>query len=496
MRFRPLTGFLLTLSTALMLSAATPADALSRDLKKFPARLFDKGDTKTEPKTDTKPEKPEVKNSTGDDLGGDAAKEADNDDSDLSQSLALFAEVFQKVRSDYVEETSNQKLVETALNGMLTSLDPHSSYLTQDDFKDMQTQTKGEFGGLGLEVTMENNAVKVVSPIDDTPAAKAQIQPNDFIIQIDGKPIMGLTLNEAVQKLRGAPKSKVKLTIVRGKGEPFDKELVRDIIKIQSVRWKAIDNVGYIRITQFNERTSPGLDDAFTALQKQLGDKMIGMVLDLRNNPGGLLDQSIAVSNAFLSKGDIVSTRGRHKEDNQVWTARPELAKAPDKPMVVLVNSGSASASEIVAGALQDNKRALVMGVKSFGKGSVQTVMPIPGHGALRMTTARYFTPSGHSIQAKGIVPDIEVKQAKLEEIAQKGLLLSERDLKGALSNPDDDNAPKVTAAPEALPEVPETVAAVKDGNKDKKSQVAEPFDYQLARAIDLLRGLSIYSKD
>src|SRR5271163_60815 len=363
--------------------------------------------------------------------------------SETYRQLNLFGEVFERVRADYVESVSDEQLVEAAINGMLTSLDPHSSYLNNKNFRDMQVQTRGEFGGLGIEVTMENGFVKVVSPIDDTPAAKAGIKPGDYITQLNGEAVMGLTLNEAVEKMRGPENSEIKLTIRREGKEPFDVGVTRAKIKIESVRSHLEgSDVGYIRITTFNEQTDTGLNKAMQRLRDQSSGKLKGVVLDLRNNPGGLLDQAVAVSDAFLEKGEIVSTRGRRADETQRFNARPGDITT-GLPLVVLINGGSASASEIVAGALQDHHRAVLLGTKSFGKGSVQTIIPLPGHGAMRLTTARYYTPSGRSIQAKGIEPDIEVPQAKIEVISE-GPRPHEADLRGALSNPD---TPKPDAA-------------------------------------------------
>jgi carboxyl-terminal processing protease len=333
---------------------------------------------------------------------------------DTYRQLNLFGDVFERVRADYVEKPDDSKLVESAINGMLSGLDPHSSYMDPKSFRDMQVQTRGEFGGLGIEVTMEDGLVKVVAPIDETPAAKAGVMANDIITHLDDEAVQGLTLNQAVEKMRGPVNTKIKLRIVRkGQDKPIDVTIMRDIIRVRSVRSHSEgDDVGYIRITQFNEQTTDGLKKAITDLSTQLGaDKIKGYVVDLRNNPGGLLDQAISVSDTFLEKGEIVSTRGRNAEETQRFNARPgDLTKA--KPVIVLINGGSASASEIVAGALQDHKRATLIGTRSFGKGSVQTIIPLgAGNGALRLTTARYFTPSGRSIQAKGITPEIEVLQ-------------------------------------------------------------------------------------
>jgi carboxyl-terminal processing protease len=344
-------------------------------------------------------------------LIGSAARAAA---SDTYRELNLFGDVFERVRADYVEKPEDSKLVESAINGMLAGLDPHSSYMDPKSFRDMQVQTRGEFGGLGIEVTMEDGLVKVVAPIDDTPAAKAGVMANDIITQLDDEAVQGLTLNQAVDKMRGPVNTKIKLTIMRkGADKPIDVTIMRDVIRVKSVRSHAEgSDVGYIRITQFNEQTTDGLKQAINDLNSQLGaDKIKGWIVDLRNNPGGLLDQAISVSDTFLDKGEIVSTRGRNPEETQRFNARPgDMTK--NKPVILLINGGSASASEIVAGALQDHKRATLVGTRSFGKGSVQTIIPLgAGNGALRLTTARYYTPSGRSIQAKGITPDIEVQQ-------------------------------------------------------------------------------------
>lgn len=397
--------------------------------------------------------------------------------SDTYRQLNLFGDVFERVRADYVEEVSDEELIEHAINGMLSALDPHSSYLNPKNYREMQVQTRGEFGGLGIEVTLENGYVKVVSPIDGTPAFRAGIQPGDVITHLDGESVLGLTLAQAVEKMRGAPKTDLKLTIRRGTESPFDVTVTRDIIKIQSVRWRSEGDVGYIRITSFSEQTEAGIRRAIEGLKEELGADMRGVLLDLRNNPGGLLDQAITVTDLFLDRGEIVSTRGRNKKDAQRFNATGgDLLDG--MPMVVLINGGSASASEIVAGALQDHKRAIVVGSDTFGKGSVQTIQPIPGHGAIRITTARYYTPSGRSIQAKGIEPDIVIEQARLERLAT-GLRRREGDLRGALRNDMPPDEPV-----EARPETDEAAEA---------AEAERPEDYQLARAIDLLRGIALY---
>ena len=353
------------------------------------------------------------------------------------RQLSLFGDVFEKVRTDYVEKPDEGKLIESAINGMLTSLDPHSSYMDTKSFRDMQVQTRGEFGGLGIEVTMEEGLVKVVTPIDETPAARAGILANDIISQIDGETVQGLTLNQAVDKMRGPVSSSVKLTIQRKeRKEPLEVTLTRETIRIRPVRArKEGDDLAVLRITQFNEQTFEALKTAIDKLSSEIGpDKLKGYVVDLRNNPGGLLDQAILVSDAFLDRGEIVSTRGRNAEETQRFNAKPgDLTKG--KPIVVLINGGSASASEIVAGALQDHKRATVLGTRSFGKGSVQTIIPLGGNGAVRLTTARYYTPAGRSIQAKGIDPDTEVLQEIPDELKGKDETKGEAGLRGHLKN-------------------------------------------------------------
>jgi carboxyl-terminal processing protease len=388
------------------------------------------------------------------------------------KQVKLFGDVFERVRADYVEEVSDQELIEAAIRGMLASLDPHSSYLDPKSFQDMRVQTKGEFGGLGIEVTMENGLVKVVSPIDDTPAFRAGVQAGDLISHLDSEPVLGLTLAEAVEKMRGPVNTDLVLTIRRPNREPFDVTITRDVITVQSVRSRLEDDVAYLRVTAFNEQTSPGLEEAVTRLSERAEGSLKGYVLDLRNNPGGLLDQAIAVSDAFLDHGEIVSTRGRHSDDAQRYNAR-EGDLASGLPIVVLINGGSASASEIVAGALQDHGRAIIMGTRSFGKGSVQTIIPLSGSGAMRLTTSRYYTPSGRSIQAHGIDPDIEVEQARLEPL-DAGVSRREEDLRGALSNEGSEDA---------------------DSAEDGAASEEEIEDYQLSRAIDLLQGLSLFQE-
>src|SRR5436853_57437 len=356
--------------------------------------------------------------------------------SDTYRQLNLFGDVFERVRSDYVEKPDDSKLVESAISGMLAGLDPHSSYMDAKSFRDMQVQTRGEFGGLGIEVTMEDGLVKVVTPIYETPAAKAGILANAIMTQLDGEQVQGLTLNQAVEKMRGPVNTKIKLTIMRkGQDKPIEVSLTRDIIRVKSVRSRVEgDDIGFIRISQFNEQTSEGLKKAISDITTQVQkDQLKGYILDLRNNPGGLLDQAISVSDAFLERGEIVSTRGRNAEETQRYSARPG-DQTNGKPIIVLVNGGSASASEIVAGALQDHKRATILGTRSFGKGSVQTIIPLGNNnGALRLTTARYYTPSGKSIQAKGIVPEIEVLQDVPDDLKARSDTKGEASLRGHL---------------------------------------------------------------
>lgn len=416
-------------------------------------------------------------------------------DADTYRELDLFGEVFERVRADYVDKVSDEHLIEAAINGMLSSLDPHSSYMNAKDFANMQVQVQGEFGGLGIEVTMEDGLVKVVSPIDGTPAAKAGLKPGDLIVAIDGQPVSGMSLNDAVEKMRGPIGSEIKLIIRRGTQQPFTVAIKRAVIKVQSVRSHLIDNdIGYIRISSFNEQADSGVHAAIKSLMDKSHNKLAGIVLDLRNNPGGLLDQAVAVANDFIPQGEIVSTRGRHPDDAQRFDAKPGNDISKGLPMVVLINGGSASASEIVAGALKDHRRAVLLGMRSFGKGSVQTIIQLPGHGAMRLTTARYYTPSGRSIQATGIEPDIVVEPAKIEKIAT-GPALHEADLKGALKNTDEGaaktSATPPNATPAATPDKNATPPSDEDG--DESATFGSASDYQLARAVDMLRGLALF---
>ncbi len=409
------------------------------------------------------------------------AVDAKKNDEETYRLLSLFGDVFERVRAEYVEPPSEEEMIEAAITGMLAALDPHSSYLNAKNYQDMQVNTRGEFGGLGIQVTMEAGFVKVISPIDDTPAFRAGIESGDIITHLDGESVQGLTLAQAVDKMRGKVGSDIRITVVREGREPFDVTITRSVIKITSVRSHTEGKVGYVRITSFNEQTDKGLDRAIKKLKDEIGKDIQGYVLDLRNNPGGLLDQAIAVSDAFLDRGEIVSTRSRKPEDTQRFNAR-EGDLAEGLPVVVLINGGSASASEIVAGALQDHRRAVLLGTKSFGKGSVQTIMPLSGSGAMRLTTARYYTPSGRSIQAKGVEPDIVVKPAKYEEIKADRPRRSEADLRGALDADKKDEK----ADPGKAPAEGES----KSGESDKAQ------DYQLARALDLIRGLAIMNQN
>ncbi|MGJ5617979.1 S41 family peptidase [Sulfitobacter sp. MF3-043] len=402
------------------------------------------------------------------------------------EQLDLFGDIFERIRAQYVEQVDSSELIEAAINGMLTSLDPHSSYLSPKAAAKMREQTRGEFGGLGIEVTQEEGFVKVVSPIDGTPAAEAGIEAGDFITHVNGESLLGLLLDDAVELMRGPVGSEIIITVVReGEAEPFDVSIIRDTIQLTAVRARTVGSTAVLRLTTFNEQTYPKMKEELAKQIDALGgiDNLNGIVIDLRNNPGGLLNQAIAVSDAFLEEGEIVSTRGRELADGDRVNATPgDLSQG--KPIVVLINGGSASASEIVAGALQDHRRAIVIGTKSFGKGSVQTVMPLRGDGAMRLTTARYYTPSGRSIQALGVSPDIIVAQppakpAAEDEDDKKSALRtrSEADLRGSLNNDSltDDQIKQIEA----------------DRDKAEKAAELREEDYQLAYAIDILKGLS-----
>ncbi len=398
---------------------------------------------------------------------------AKNNKQETYKQLSLFGDVFQRVQEQYVEEVSDKKLIEASISGMLQSLDPHSSYLSADDYSEMRVKTKGTFGGLGIEITLENGVVKVVSPIDDTPAFKAGMLPGDLIIGIEGKSIRGVPLNKAVEQLRGPVGSKVKITVLRNKQDPFELEIERAIIKIQSVKHNIINNVGYIRLTTFSETTTSSMLDAIQKIKNKTGSKFQGLILDLRNNPGGLLNQSISVTDSFLDNGEIVSTKGRNKNDTSRIFAQPgDVLKK--EPLVVLINSGSASASEIVAGALKDHGRAIILGTRSFGKGSVQSIIPLPGNGAIRLTTSRYYTPSGVSIQAKGIEPDIIVQAGIMPDKKEAESNIREENLKGALDKLDENSS---------------------NQTKNLKEKLAKELlnDNQISRAVDLIKGIKLY---
>ena len=392
--------------------------------------------------------------------------------------LDLFGQIFDKVRSEYVEEVTDQELIEKAIDGMLTGLDPHSGYMNEEVWEEMQMDTQGKFGGLGIEITMEEGFVKVISPIEDSPAFEAGILAGDFIIQIDDTPVFGLTLNEAVELMRGEKGEPITITISREGTEPFEVNIIRDIIKIQSVKHEVYDNVGYLRITSFTEQTEDGLIKSINKIQNE-HKKIKGFVLDLRSNPGGLLTQAVKVTDIFLKRGEIVSTRGRDTKDIRRYRAKnKDLTNG--KPIVVLINGGSASASEIVAGALQDHRRAIIVGTQSFGKGSVQTIIPFQRSkdgnvSGIRLTTARYYTPSGESIQGKGINPDIIVEQGEFESYEFERY--SESDLKDSLDKEDDENTNNTEDA----------------DLSEKEERLAK--DYQLKRALDLLKGLSIFEE-
>ncbi|MEI4231366.1 S41 family peptidase [Roseovarius sp. D22-M7] len=409
-----------------------------------------------------------------------------DDSSSVYEQLDLFGDIFERIRAQYVEEVETDELIEAAINGMLTSLDPHSSYLSPDDAENMQVQTRGEFGGLGIEVTQEDGFVKVVSPMDGTPADQAGIEAGDYITHVDGESVLGLTLNDAVDLMRGPVGSEIVITVVReGRAEPFDVSIIRDTIELTAVRARTERDTVVLRVTTFNDNTYPNLESSLEEQVEKIGgmDQVSGVVLDLRNNPGGLLSQAIKVADAFLDKGEIVSTRGREPQDGDRFNATPgDLAEG--KPIVVLINGGSASASEIVAGALQDHNRAIVVGTKSFGKGSVQTVMPLRGNGAIRLTTARYYTPSGRSIQALGVSPDILVTQpSRSDDTAEDEETTprpgrSENDLRGRLSN-------------DSLSEE-ERRQIEEDRKQAEEAAKLREEDYQLAYAVDILRGLSV----
>ncbi len=413
------------------------------------------------------------------------AKEETPSEAETLRQLDQFMDVFERVRAEYVEKVDDKTLMQGAINGMLTSLDPHSNFLDERDFENMRTQTDGAYGGLGLSVTMEDGAVKVIAPTDDTPAARAGIKAGDYITHLDGELVYGMSLNEAVDRMRGAPATKIKLTIVReGEKKPLDFELTREIIQIKPVKYEARAMVGVIRIASFNKQTGEATRDAVTALQKQIGPGLQGYVLDLRSNPGGLLDQAIEVSDAFLERGEIVSQRGREKNDIERYFARKgDLAKG--KPIVVLVDSGSASAAEIVAGALQDHRRGLVIGARSFGKGSVQSLIQLSSDTALRLTTARYYTPSGRSVQEAGIEPDITVPQLSDPNYKDRPVL-RESDLRRHLRNQNTTNDRALEEDPTDDPRFKQT---------PEELQKAGIEDFQLDYALKILARLDASSQ-
>lgn len=421
-------------------------------------------------------------------LGIDRAFAEDSGRADTYHLLQLFGDVFERVRAEYVEPADDRELVENAINGMLTGLDPHSNYMNAKSFRDMQVQTRGEFGGLGIEVTQDNGFIKVISPIDDTPASRAGVKAGDLILALDGKTVQGLTLNEAVDRMRGPPNSKITLTIKReGVDKPLELSMQREVIHIQVVRQHLeTDNIGYIRLTSFNEQTDSGLKRALSQLQQQSGNKLRAIILDLRNNPGGLLDQAVAVSDDFIDQGEIVSTRARHPEDSQRWNAKGD--EITDLPLVVLINGGSASASEIVAGALQDHHRAIVLGTRSFGKGSVQTVIPLPGNGAMRLTTARYYTPSGRSIQGLGITPDVEVEAGR-DEASHFGPE-RESDLNHVLTN--QGGTPPQPPAPRSdLPPIVKEIPNKPPQGFPNFDPAKPETDFQLQEAVVLAKAMA-----
>ena len=412
---------------------------------------------------------------------------------DTYRLLNLFADVFERVRAEYVEPVNDRDLIENAINGMLTGLDPHSSYMNVKSFRDMQVQTRGEFGGLGIEVSQEGGYIKVISPIDDTPASRAGVKAGDLITQIDGQTVLGVSLNEAVDKMRGAPNTKISLTIRReGTATPIELAMNREVIKIQVVKSRLEGgNIAYLRITSFSEQTDASVRRAFQQLRTESGDKLRGVILDMRNNPGGLLDQAVAVGDDFLERGEIVSTRARHTEDGQRWNSKGGDITG-GLPIVVLINGGSASASEIVAGALQDHRRAVVLGTRSFGKASVQTVIPLPGNGAMRLTTARYYTPSGRSIQGLGIIPDIEVQASRVE--APTFGPTREADLKGALRNTG--GTPQNTApARNDLPAVAKDIPRLPPEGQPAFDPLKPDTDFQLQQGLAVLRSMPVMKR-
>jgi carboxyl-terminal processing protease len=419
---------------------------------------------------------------------GVGSAEAQDSHGETYRLLQLFGDVFDRIRAEYVEPVNDRDLIENAINGMLTGLDPHSSYMNAKAFRDMQVQTHGEFGGLGLEVTQDNGIIKVVSPIDDTPASRAGIKPGDLITTIDNTTVQGLSLNDAVDKMRGPPNSSIHLVIKRqGIDKPIELTLTREVIHIQVVKSHLEGDIGYVRLTQFNEETESGLRAAVQKMQQQTGGKLQGLILDLRNNPGGLLDQAVSVSNDFLNQGEIVSTRARHPEDSQRWNAKPGGDITNGLPVVLLTNEGSASASEIVAGALQDHHRAVILGQRTFGKGSVQTVIPLPGNGAMRLTTARYYTPSGRSIQGLGITPDVPVAEARTDS----GHFGPEReaDLNHTITNQGGTQPGNATKT--ELPPIASSIPKLPPENWPTFDAAKPSTDYQLQEGLVVVRAMA-----
>jgi carboxyl-terminal processing protease len=422
-------------------------------------------------------------------LGVPMADAQGTDQHDTYRLLSLFSNVLERVQQDYVEPVSTRTLITNALNGMLTGLDPHSAYMTQQQWTDMQTETSGHFGGVGLEITDNGGLLEVVSPIDGTPAAKAGIKPGDLITAVDGKTVEGLSLNDAVSEMRGPPNTQVTLVIKRqGVADPVDVTLTRQIIHVETVKSQLLDDVGVIRISEFTEQTNPGVRAAVKSLRAQANGHLRGLILDLRNDPGGLLDQAIAVSNDFLEQGDIVSTRGRHSDDDENWTAKPSSDIVGHLPIVILTNSGTASAAEIVAGALQDNQRALVLGTQTFGKGSVQTVIPLSGEGAIRLTTARYYTPSGRSIQGLGITPNVVVQESRAAtpHFGPE----HEADLRHILSNQGGEKAPPPPPA-KNLPAIVSQLPKLPPVNWPKFDPSKPSTDFQLQQGLLLVKAMS-----
>ena len=418
----------------------------------------------------------------------DAAKPA-NSKAETYRLLNLFADVFERVRAEYVEPVSDKDLIENAINGMLTGLDPHSNYMNANAYRDMQVQTSGQFGGLGIEVTQEDGFIKVISPIDDTPASRAGVKAGDLIVALDGATVQGLALNDAVEKMRGAPNSKILLTIRRaGAPQPLELTLTREVIKIQVVKSHLeAGDIGYIRVSSFSEQTDSGLKKAYASLKEEANGQLAGIILDLRNNPGGLLDQAVAVSEDFIDRGEVVSTKARRPEDGQRFNAQGGDITG-GLPLVVLINGGSASASEIVAGALQDHRRAVLVGTRSFGKGSVQTVIALPGNGAMRLTTARYYTPSGRSIQGLGITPDVEVQFSRTEPLP--GIQTHEADLKGAIANKGG-TADNAAPARNDLPAIVKDIAKLPPEDWPAFDPTKDATDYQLQQADKILHAMA-----